>query len=128
MAGIKRKSAPPVQAEVKTKSKKAKVENSSGERAAKPTNSKLTKKAKVQDESDSLVESDTSEDENGFYGFEANSGEGVSSSEEDEGSSGEEIETAKPNGKAHKAKEPSTNSAGGSEGQKQTALAALNGM
>lgn len=127
MAGIKRKSAPPVQAEVKTKSKKAKVENSSGKRASNLATSKLTKKTKVQNESDSLVESDTSEDENGFYGFEANSGEGVSSSEEEEDSS-DEVETANTSGKVHKANEASGNPAGGSEGQKQTALAALNGM
>lgn len=73
MAGIKRKSAAATQSDVKSKTKKVKVDKpakrSSDKDAVKP--SKSSKKAKRELDSDELMESDTSEVENGFYGFSA---------------------------------------------------------
>lgn len=73
MAGIKRKSTVATASDPKSKSKKVKVEKSTSKsdskHAVKPV--KKTKKAKVES-SDELDESDTSEPENGFYGFSAN--------------------------------------------------------
>ena len=71
MAGIKRKSAAPAQIDTKSSSKKIRVEKPAKKSSAK-SEAKPPKKSKVQDQSEELVESDTSEDENGFYGFSAN--------------------------------------------------------
>ncbi|KAF2120447.1 armadillo-type protein [Lophiotrema nucula] len=87
MAGVKRKSATSAPAETKVKSKKPKVEKTQSKRAAKDETTtrreKPAKKAKVEPESD-LEESDTSEVENGFYGFSANKKGALSSSDEDQ--------------------------------------------
>ncbi|KAL1599722.1 Pumilio y domain member 6 [Paraconiothyrium brasiliense] len=99
MAGIKRKSAAAAQPEVKTKSKKVKVDKpakrSSDKDAVKLP--KGSKKAKRENDSDDLVESDTSEADNGFYGFSASKGvdEDVSMDDgEDDGFVGDELEAA----------------------------------
>ncbi|KAF1968362.1 ARM repeat-containing protein [Bimuria novae-zelandiae CBS 107.79] len=98
MAGIKRKSAAAAQSEVKSKSKKVKVDKptkrSSDKDAIKPA--KSSKKAKREDDSDELMESDTSEVENGFYGFSANEGAGRdgSSSPSEAGFVGDALDAA----------------------------------
>ncbi|KAF2866771.1 armadillo-type protein [Massariosphaeria phaeospora] len=74
MGGIKRKTETTAQTESKSKSKKIKVDKSSTKRpakadAVKPT--KISKKAKVQENAEELIESDTSEEENGFHGVSA---------------------------------------------------------
>lgn len=104
MAGIKRKSAVATPAaDSKSKSKKAKVEKSASKgdskHAVKPA--KKSKKAK-EESSDELEESDTSEQENGFYGFSAN--EDVEMSDADSSEEAEPMEDVKQNGKAHKHK------------------------
>ncbi|KAF2686485.1 ARM repeat-containing protein [Lentithecium fluviatile CBS 122367] len=74
MAGIKRKSTDPSGSQTKVKSKKIKVESQTGKRSTKHSDTQLAKtpkKSKPVDESDELVESDTSGDENGLYGFSA---------------------------------------------------------
>lgn len=104
MAGIKRKSAVATPAgDSKSKSKKVKVEKTTSKgdskHAVKPV--KKSKKAK-EESSDELEESDTSEQENGFYGFSAN--EDVEMSDADSSEEAEPMEDVKQNGKAHKHK------------------------
>jgi pumilio family protein 6 len=104
MAGIKRKSAVSAPAvDTKSKSKKVKVEKSTSKgdskHAVKP--SKKSKKAK-EESSDDFEESDTSEQENGFYGFSAN--EDVEMSDADSSEDAEPMEDVKQNGKALKRK------------------------
>jgi hypothetical protein len=103
MAGIKRKSEVSKPTDTKSKSKKAKVEKSSSKseskHAVKPV--KKSKKAKAESE-DELEESDTSEQENGFYGFSAK--EDVEMSDADSSEEAEPMEDVKQNGKAHKRK------------------------
>lgn len=136
MAGIKRKSAVAAPTESKAHSKKVKVDKSSAKRASKSDSSrpaKSSKKSKPKEEPEDLVESDTSEDENGFYGFSANKDEALSSSGDEKS-----LEVARPNGQALKRKESSemhpervkklNDSASGSNGAKGAPLAALNGM
>lgn len=105
MAGIKRKSAVSTPAaDTKTKSKKVKVEKSASKsksdakHAVKPA--KKSKKAK-EESSDDFEESDTSEQENGFYGFSA-ANEDAEMSDADSSEDGEPMEDVKQNGKAHK--------------------------
>ncbi|KAH7130591.1 armadillo-type protein [Dendryphion nanum] len=73
MAGIKRKSAAHIQSDTKSTSKKIRVEPSGTKQSAKGEKSqtKPSKKLKVQDKSEDFPESDTSEGENGFNGFSA---------------------------------------------------------
>ncbi|KAH9865487.1 hypothetical protein J1614_009071 [Plenodomus biglobosus] len=72
MAGIKRKSTVPSTADAKSKSKKIKVDKPSSKRGSKHEVKPVKKSNKAKEESaDDLVESDTSEDENGFSGFSA---------------------------------------------------------
>ena len=79
MAGLKRKSGGSAVPDVKSKSKKLRVEKSapmsSHKRDLAVREAKPSKKSKTQEESEPLIESDTSEDDNGFYGFSANEGE-----------------------------------------------------
>lgn len=87
MAGLKRKSAVATQSDSKSKSKKAKVDKPAAKRskdsnAVKPA--KISKKSKVDDDSDDLMESDTSEPENGFYGFSADKSSGSNSAGHDD--------------------------------------------
>lgn len=103
MAGVKRKSAAPIQSENKAKSKKLKVDKSSSKRPVKSATvrEKPSKKAKITEESDELIESDTSEEDNGFYGFSANEEEALSGSEDDySGESSEPERTTKQLSKA----------------------------
>ena len=147
MAGIKRKSAAAAQPDVKNKSKKVKVDKptkrSSDKDAVKLP--KSSKKAKREDNSDELEQSDTSEAENGFYGFSASKGEDedVSMDEnEDGGFVGDELEaalkndTAKDqkkkdkqgkNGKSEPTKDKKTSKGSGAAEEKSSALAGLNG-
>jgi pumilio family protein 6 len=103
MAGIKRKSAVSTSADIKTKSKKPKVDKSTSKseskHAVKPV--KKSKKAK-EESSDELMESDTSEQENGFYGFSAK--EDADMSDADSSEEAEPMEDVKQDGKAHKRK------------------------
>lgn len=146
MAGIKRKSAAAVQPEVKSKSKKVKTDKpakrSSDKNADKPT--KSSKKSKRKDDSDDLMESDTSEVENGFYGFSASKGEveDVSMGDEaDDGFLGEELEAALDNdtakekkkskkdkdGKSEHKKDKKASKETGAAEEKSSTLAGLNG-
>lgn len=73
MAGIKRKSGTTVQTDGKIKAKKVRVDKPtkrSGDRDV-VRHAKGSQKVKRNDDSDELMESDTSEPENGFYGFSA---------------------------------------------------------
>lgn len=144
MAGIKRKSAAAAQPEVKNKSKKIKVDKpakrSSDKDAAKLT--KSSRKAKHVEAPDELEESDTSEPENGFYGFSASKDEDddVSMSEDDE-FVGDELEAALENetvqekkkkrkeigGKGELAKDKKGSKNQEAVDDKSSALAGLNG-
>jgi pumilio family protein 6 len=143
MAGIKRKSAAAVQPEVKSKSKKVKVDKPTKRSSDKDTVKlpKSSKKAKRETDSDDLVESYTSETENGFAGFSASKGEDEDASMDDaadDGFVGDELEAAlendtakdKKKGKKEKDgrsehKKPSRDS--GAAEDKSSALAGLNG-
>jgi pumilio homology domain family member 6 len=85
MAGIKRKSSAPSHPEVKTKSKKSKTDNAPLKHSTEydASRKKTSKKAKIEEESEALIESDTTEDEHGFYGFSANADEALDSSEDE---------------------------------------------
>jgi pumilio family protein 6 len=130
MAGIKRKSAVPTSSDIKTKSKKAKVDKatskSDSKHAVKPV--KKSKQAKVES-SDDLEESDTSEQENGFYGFSAK--EDVEMSDADSSDDAEPMEDVKQSSKAPKRKtdDKSTESTKKSKGDAppDSKLAELNG-
>lgn len=124
MAGIKRKSAAAAQPDVKSKSKKVRTEKRSGDKDVKST--KSSKKAKRDVESDDLIESDTSEDENGFTGFSASkdADEDVSMDDEDEDDFvGGELEAAL--GKDNKKKDHKS-SKGSESKEDKSGLAALN--
>jgi pumilio family protein 6 len=86
MAGIKRKSEASAPTDIKSKIKKSKVEKSSSKHSTKHDvthRPKTAKKPKKQDDSDDLMESDTSEVENGYHGFSANK-EAAANSEDDD--------------------------------------------
>ncbi|KAF2833130.1 pumilio domain-containing protein [Ophiobolus disseminans] len=108
MAGIKRKSAVSTPSDVKSKSKKVKVDkptskgSSKQEHEVKPVKKlKKSKKAKVES-SDEIDESDTSEQENGFYGFSAK--EDTVMEDADSSEDAEPMEDVKQDKKAHKRK------------------------
>ncbi|KAF2735478.1 ARM repeat-containing protein [Polyplosphaeria fusca] len=88
MAGIKRKSAAQSLVEPRSKSKKAKVEKHASKRTAKDERATHRSKKPItvekSSESDDLVESDTSGDENGFYGFAADEEAAARGGSEDE--------------------------------------------
>ena len=71
MAGIKRKSTVPAQVDSKSNSKKVKVDKPAAKRSSKREETKPTKASKKSKPTDDLIESDTTEEENGFYGFSA---------------------------------------------------------
>jgi pumilio family protein 6 len=125
MGGIKRKSATPAQTDIKAKTKKAKVEKPSTKHSAKHDvahRPKTSKKPKIKDDSDELVESDTSEDDNGFNGFAANKEAGGSTSEDEDSEVAAKVdssEDSEPKQKRSKQKSQ--------EEYKTSALAALNG-
>lgn len=123
MAGIKRKSAVASVPEVKSKSKKVKTDKPSSKTDSKHA-VKPAKKSKRKEESPELEESDTSEQENGFYGFSANEDVEMQSAEEEgmEADSSENaMEDVKKTGKP--AKSAATEHGDGSESK----LASLNG-
>lgn len=138
MAGVKRKSTAPTGSETKVKSKKIKVDAPAGERSTKHESAKpakTPKKTKPKDESDELIESDTSEDDNGFYGFSAGKTTAASSSEDlDDDESEPVTKTIKHHAKAEKGdkkqhangKKSSKESV--SAEKKSSALAGINGM
>ncbi|KAL6708515.1 Pumilio y domain member 6 [Coniothyrium glycines] len=110
MAGIKRKSAVQAASDSKSKSKKVKVDKSTSKRDSKHEvkPAKKSKPAK-EDSSDDFEESDTSEPENGFYGFSAAQDEDedmsdAGSSEAVEGSSLENGKTPERSDNKQKAK------------------------
>ncbi|KAJ6278409.1 armadillo-type protein [Bipolaris maydis] len=103
MAGIKRKSAGGNAPDVKDKSKKVKVDKSTSKSKSKHE-VKPVKKAKEESSSE-LDESDTSEQDNGFYDFSAADGEDVEMSDAE---SSEEAE--KTNGNTQKPKNESDGS------------------
>ncbi|KAF2034970.1 pumilio domain-containing protein [Setomelanomma holmii] len=100
MAGIKRKSAVPATADVKSKSKKVKVDKTSSKSDSKHA-LKPAKKSKKAESSDELDESDTSEQDNGFYGFSAKEDTKMSGADSSEDA---EMEDVKDNKKSHKRK------------------------
>jgi pumilio family protein 6 len=107
MAGIKRKSAVSTPMDIKAKSKKAKVDKptskSDSKRDSKHAVKPVKKSKKVKEESsDEVEESDTSEQENGFYGFSAKDDVELSDAEGSE--EAEPMEDVQQNGKAHKRK------------------------
>jgi pumilio family protein 6 len=108
MAGIKRKSAVSTPADVKTKSKKVKVEKSApksgAKHAVKPVKPVKKPKKVKEDASDDLDESDTSEKENGFYGFSANEDMDMNDASDADSEDGDPMEDVKQNGKADKRK------------------------
>jgi pumilio family protein 6 len=131
MAGIKRKSDLPAHSETKVKSKKLKVDKPV-KRAAKPdktSSKKPTKKAKVQEESEELIESDTTEEENGFYGFAADKGVAVGASEDEEMSEASPAgQHLKPNKKTQEGVHPDRKKAiNAPDGEKPSTLGSLNG-
>lgn len=146
MAGVKRKSAAAAQPEIKSKSKKVKVDKSTKRSSDKDAVklSKSSKKSKRKHDSDDLMESDTSEVENGFYGFSASKGEDEDASmddEADDGFVGDELEAAlesdttkdkkkskkEKDGKTEHKKDKKTLKESGAAGDTTSALAGLNG-
>lgn len=134
MAGIKRKSAAAAQPEVKAKSKKVKVDKpakrSSDKDAAKKT--KSSKKAKRDHDSDELMESDTSEAENGFYGFSAKEATDEGDSADEDGFVGDALDAAlddetKEDKKKDKKKDKKQSKSSSAAEEKPSALAGLNG-
>jgi len=130
MAGIKRKSAVATTTDIKSKSKKAKVDKptskSSSKHEVKPV--KKSKKAKVES-SDELDESDTSEQENGFYGFSANGDAEMEDADSSEDA--EPMEDVKQDKKAHKRKADDKaveSTKKPNNGAADSKLAELNGM
>lgn len=126
MGGIKRKSATPAQTDTKTKSKKVKVEKSSSKHSAKHDvahRPKASKKPKIKDDSDDLIESDTSEDENGFHGFAANKEAAVGTSEDEDSEVDVEAQTSEDS----EPKKEKRSKKISQEEYKTSALAALNG-
>jgi hypothetical protein len=124
MAGIKRKSTGASAPEVKTKSKKVKVEKPTTKRETKhdvkPV--KKAKKAKVES-SDDMEESDTSEKDNGFYGFSAADGADVDMSDAESS----EEQTAKSNSKTQTRKDGTDSSKEPTGDGADSKLAGLNG-
>ena len=108
MAGIKRKSAVSTPADVKTKSKKVKVEKSApksvSKHAVKPVKPVKKPKKVKEDVSDDLDESDTSEKENGFYGFSANGDTAMNDVSDVDSEDSDSMEDVKQNGKKDKRK------------------------
>ena len=106
MAGIKRKSTGTSAPEVKAKSKKVKVDKPTSKRESKHEVKPVKKstKAKKEESSDGFEESDTSENENGFYGFSAAEGADVDMSDAESSEETEEQNT-KSNGKTQKRKD-----------------------
>jgi pumilio family protein 6 len=104
MAGIKRKSAVSTTADVKTKSKKVKVEKSAPKSVSKHAVKPVKKSKKVKEESPKdMDESNTSEKENGFNGFSANEDADMNDSDADS-EDDEPMGDVTQNGKAHKRK------------------------
>jgi len=97
MAGIKRKSNAPNSVEAKTKSKKIKIDKPKSKRDSK-SEVKPVKSKKVKESSEDLVESDTSEEENGFNGFSAAKDDDVTMGDT-ESSEGVDTDTPQQNGK-----------------------------
>ncbi|KAF2003290.1 ARM repeat-containing protein [Amniculicola lignicola CBS 123094] len=87
MAGLKRKTAVATQSDDKKHSKKVKIEKGSSKsatkRSSKDSKSAATPRTRFEHDEDDIVESDTTEDENGAYGFSANKSAQVDSAEED---------------------------------------------
>lgn len=86
MAGIKRKSEASAPTDIKSKIKKSKVEKTSSKHATKHDvahRPKTSKKPKQKEDSDDLMESDTSEAENGYHGFSANKEAATTSDDDD---------------------------------------------
>ena len=129
MAGIKRKSAAAAQPEVKAKSKKVKVDKpakrSSDKDAAKKT--KSSKKAKRDHDSDELMESDTSEAENGFYGFSAKEATDEGDSADEDGFVGDALDAALDDDTKDKKKDKKQSKGSSAAEEKPSALAGLNG-
>lgn len=121
MAGIKRKSAGGNAPDVKDKSKKVKVDKSTSKSKSKHE-VKPVKKAKEESSSE-LDESDTSEQDNGFYDFSAADGEDVEMSDAE---SSEEAE--KTNGNTQKPKNESDGSKKPKGDGVESKLAGLNGQ
>ena len=127
MSGIKRKSTTSARGDAKSKSKKLKTEKSFPKHSTtqKVTHhAKSSNKPKTNEDSDELLESDTSEDENGFYGFSANKNAGEDMPEDDDSEDGPVVnntEASEPNIQAG-------NKTTSREEHRSPALAALNGM
>lgn len=92
MAGIKRKSADESttrQVSLKTKKPKTNPANKSQAKASTSPKNAAKNSGHLEVSDNDLVESDTSEDENGFYGFSANQ-------EEDEDAAAGDLESSNP--------------------------------
>tara|TARA_R110002003_G_scaffold23_1_gene1096 strand:- start:1322 stop:2113 length:792 start_codon:yes stop_codon:yes gene_type:complete len=128
MAGIKRKSVVSTTADIKSKSKKVKVDKAASKSDSKHA-VKPAKKSKKAESSDELEESDTSEQENGFYGFSAKEDTEMSDAHSTEDA--ESPEDVKENGKAHKRKSEDKSTEGKkkskSDAPADSKLAELNG-
>ncbi|KAI2487737.1 CPL domain containing protein [Pyrenophora tritici-repentis] len=127
MAGIKRKSAGATAPEIKTKSKKVKVDKPTSKHESKHEvkPAKKPSKSKKEESPGGSEESDTSEQENGFYGFSAAEGADVDMSDAE---SSEEIEEqdAKSNGKTRKRKDDTESSKKPKGDVSESKLAGLN--
>lgn len=126
-AGIKRKSANGTSTDLKVK--KAKVAEGRPKRDF-VIPKKPSTKSKPAEESEELVESDTTEDDHGFYGFAAKEESERSSSEEENGSASDSISEADEKAKDVKkmkvdGKKTQSTAANGT---KPTALESLNCM
>lgn len=127
MAGIKRKSVVSDRSDGKVKSKKLEVEKKAAKQAGREPSRKRSKKVEVENRSDGSEESDTSEQENGFYGFSANKKSGRESSESNV-TSDEEVEDSKSTTSKEKISKGSFKPIRDSGGdQRGSALANLNG-
>lgn len=101
MAGIKRKSAVPTTSDSKSKSKKVKVDKPASKSGSKHEVKPVKKSKPAKEESsDDFEESDTSEPENGFYGFSAAQDEDVEMSDADSSEDTEDV--PQQNGKSQK--------------------------
>ncbi|KAF2200049.1 ARM repeat-containing protein [Delitschia confertaspora ATCC 74209] len=120
MAGLKRKSDTKTSSDVKSTSKKVKVDKPASkpskkrELAVRPA--KPSKKAKTKDKSDDSVESDTTEEDNGFYGFSANDDQDQDSSDTSE------IEEVPTKAKGKKEKPEEKQKSNGSKDVKRSGL------
>lgn len=131
MAGIKRKTSVPSASETKVKNKKVKVEKPAAKRTSKHEVKPAKKRPKVDDDSSGdLDESDTSEQENGFYGFSAAKHEETVGSNVDDSEDADQ-DTAVSTGKAHKRKTGAEAVKNGKKLNKEDSeskLAELNGL